>query len=81
MDKWTTLKRIAKYEISGFPIWGWLSVCLLIILLRHQIADMLVVLLPISIVTAGIFWFIGQKRQAGKIVTFIIYSMIIIALF
>lgn len=81
MDKWTTLKRIAKYEISGFPIWGWFSICFLIILLRHQIADMLVVLLPISIVIAGVFWFIGQKRQATKIVTFIIYSMIIIALF
>ncbi len=81
MDKLTTIKRIAKYEISGFPIWGWISICLLIILLRHQIADMLVVLLPISIAIAGIFWFIGQKRQASKIVTFIIYSMIVIALF
>lgn len=81
MDKLTTIKRIFKYEISGFPIWGWVSICLLIILLRHQIANMLSVLLPLAGIITAVLWFIGQKRQATKVGIFIVYSIIIIGLF
>ena len=81
MDKLTTFKRIMKYEISNLPIWGWLSCFLLIILLRHQIANMLGALLPITGITAGVLYFIGQKRTAAKIGIFIVYSILIVALF
>ena len=81
MDKLTVFKRIMKYEISKFPIWAWITCFLLIILLRHQIANMLGVLLPVSAIVAGIFFFIGEKRMATKIGIFIIYSILIIGLF
>lgn len=81
MDKLTTFKRIMKYEISNFPIWGWLSCFLLIILLRHQIANMLGALLPITGIIAGVFYFIGMRRTAVKIGIFIVYSILIVALF
>ena len=81
MDKITVFKRIMKYEISKFPIWAWITCFLLIIILRHQIADMLGVLLPIALVVAGIFFFIGEKRTATKIGIFIAYSLFIIGIF
>lgn len=81
MDKLTTIKRIFKYKISGFPIWGWLTICILIILLRHQIANMLSILLPLAGIITAVLWFIGQKQQATKIGIFIVYSIIIIGLF
>lgn len=81
MDKLTTIKRIFKYDISGLPIWGWLAIGLGIILLRHQIANMLSILLPVTCITAGVLWFIGMRRQATKVGIFIVYSILIIALF
>lgn len=81
MDKWTTVKRIFKYEVSGMPIWGWVSICLLIVLLRHQIANMLSVLLPLACIITAVLWFIGQKRQATKVGIFIVYSVLIIGIF
>lgn len=81
MDKLTVFKRIMKYEISKFPVWGWLTCFLLIILLRHQIANMLGTLLPITAAIAGVFFFIGEKRVAAKIGVFIAYSLFIVAFF
>ena len=81
MDKLTTFKRIMKYEISNFPVWAWISCFLLIILLRHQIANMLGALLPTTAIIAAVLYFIGQRRTAVKIGIFIIYSILIIALF
>lgn len=81
MDKFTVFKRIMKYEISKFPIWAWITCFLLIIILRHQIANMVGVLLPIAAVIAGIFFFIGEKRTATKIGVFIVYSLFIISFF
>ena len=81
MDKLTTIKRIFKYEISSLPIWGWISICLLIFLIRHQIANMISVLLTLAGIITAVLWFMGQKRQATKIGIFIVYSIIIIGLF
>lgn len=81
VDKLTTIKRILKFEVYKFPIWAWLVCFLLIILLRHQIANMLATLLPIALIVCGVFYFIGQRQNAIKVGIFIVYSIIISTIF
>ena len=73
MSKLKTIKRISKYSVIDFPIWGWIACILLVTLLKDQIINMIGILLPLAMITAIIFYFSKQRSNAKKVIIFILY--------